>query len=179
MNVASRKSVEAPPTDVVDLSTGPGTRILARLAEQEDRAAKLTDSLSLQQQRALAASTQRSPTSSDVAVGREIRELRRVRRMTQKALARMVGVTGAQLHRYEVGTTRIAASRLIAIANALDIRPDVLIAAGSIQDVPTPPAMALPPSAGDDIAELLQVFCTITDPKRRSALIAVARMMAG
>ncbi|MCR0984974.1 helix-turn-helix domain-containing protein [Roseomonas populi] len=152
---------------------------MARIAEQEDRAAKLTGSLELQQHRAQTAGAPRSPMSSDIAVGREIRELRRSQGRTQKELARVVGVTGAQLHRYEMGTTRIAASRLITIANALDIRPDVLIAAGSSQDVPTPPAVALPASAGDDIAELLQVFCTITDPKRRSALIAVARMMAG
>ncbi|MCR0985863.1 helix-turn-helix domain-containing protein [Roseomonas populi] len=152
---------------------------MAQIAEQEDRAAKLTDSLDLQRQRALTTSTQRSPMASDTAVGREIRELRRVQRRTQKELARMVGVTGAQLHRYETGTTRIAASRLIAIANALDVRPDVLIAAGSAQGAPTLPAVALSSSAGDDIAELLQVFCTITDPKHRSALIAVARMMAG
>ncbi|MCR0985031.1 helix-turn-helix domain-containing protein [Roseomonas pecuniae] len=135
-------------------------------------------SLESQRRDGPAEANHRSPTSSDAAVGREIRDLRQAQRMTQKALARMVGVTGAQLHRYEMGTTRIAASRLISIASALEIRPDVLITAGANENVP-PPAPDLQSSAGDDIAELLQVFCTITDPKRRSALIAVAKMMAG
>lgn len=117
---------------------------------------------------------QRSPRTSDSAVGSEIRRLRRSQGRTQKELARAIGVTGAQLHRYETGSTRIAASRLIAIADALGVRPDVLIAAGSVHDAPPAP---LGLTAGDEIVELIQVFGTICDPKHRSALIAVARMM--
>nr|WP_245215163.1 helix-turn-helix transcriptional regulator [Pararoseomonas indoligenes] len=130
-------------------------------------------------QQALPGSNQRSPTSSDVDVGQEVRELRRTQGRSQKELARAVGVTGAQMHRYETGTTRIAASRLIAIANALDVGPDVLIAAGSTQNAPTPLALTPKASAGDEFAELLHLFCAINDPKCRHALIVVARMLAG
>ncbi|MCR0985094.1 helix-turn-helix domain-containing protein [Roseomonas populi] len=164
--------------NVVDLPTPSGAGIMARIAEQEDRAGRLTQSLEIQRRRDLMGTNQRSPTSSDSAVGREIRELRRAQGRTQKELARMVGVTGAQLHRYETGTTRIAASRLIAIANALDIRPDVLIAAGSTRDVAAPVMPAFPADSGDDIVELIQAFGSISDPKHRSALVAVAKMMA-
>ncbi|MBP0494942.1 helix-turn-helix domain-containing protein [Pararoseomonas indoligenes] len=152
--------------------------IMSRIAEQEDRAAKFAARHDFHVQNALASVDPRSTTLSDAAIGREIRELRRAQGRTQKDLARRIGVTGAQLHRYEVGTTRIAASRLIAIANALEIRPDLLIAAGSRQDAAALPVPAAQSDFGDDIVELLEVFMSISDPKQRSALVAVAKMMA-
>lgn len=63
----------------------------------------------------------RGALHSDQAVGQAVRDLRRAQHRTQKDLAQVVGVTGAQLHRYETGGTRIAASRLIAIAQALGV----------------------------------------------------------
>ncbi|WP_431282802.1 helix-turn-helix domain-containing protein [Humitalea sp. 24SJ18S-53] len=117
----------------------------------------------------------RTAMGSDTAVGAEVRRLRRAQGKTQKDLAEQVGVTGAQLHRYETGATRIAASRLIAIADALGVRADVLISAGSSNEPSHPVG---PASEDDDIVELIQVFGTIADPRHRSALVAVARMMA-
>jgi transcriptional regulator with XRE-family HTH domain len=118
----------------------------------------------------------RAPMPSDSALGRKVRELRRSRGMTQKELAAIVGVTGAQLHRYETGATRVAASRMIAIAEALGVRADVLI--GSC----TPAAPVPPPttdaSTGDDLVELIQLFSSIGEPKNRNAVLAIARMLA-
>jgi transcriptional regulator with XRE-family HTH domain len=119
---------------------------------------------------------QRGPTTPDSAMGREIRQCRRSAGMTQKQVAAMVGVTGAQLHRYETGATRIATSRLIAIANALGVRPDSLLAAASTGgEASRPPA---PSNTSEEIIELIQMFGSISDPRHRSALVAVARMMS-
>ncbi len=119
----------------------------------------------------------RSPTKSDVSIGSKMRELRRARMMTQKKLAAMVGVTGAQLHRYEMGTTRVSASRLISIAEALGVHPDTLMGAAACRG---PSPMSLAPGGGsDDIIELINIFCGIREQKNRSALIAVARMLGG
>ncbi|MBO1076762.1 helix-turn-helix domain-containing protein [Roseomonas marmotae] len=122
----------------------------------------------------------RGPTTSDSAVGREIRQYRRSAGLTQKQVASMIGVTGAQLHRYETGSTRITASRLIAIANALGVRPDTLLAAASSPQETTVEQnnnLALPSSPSQEIVELIQMFGSIADPRHRSALVAVARMM--
>ncbi len=117
----------------------------------------------------------RAPMPSDSALGRKVRELRRSRGLTQKELASAVGVTGAQLHRYETGATRVAASRMIAIAEALGVRPDVLLGSAA-PEVPAPaPAEA---TTGDDLLELIQLFSAIGDPKNRNAVLAIARMMA-
>ena len=124
---------------------------------------------------AASSSRLRAPLRSDCAVGREIRELRRAKMMTQKDLAAMVGVTGAQLHRYETGATRIAASRLIAIADALEVRPDRLLAAASESTASHHPAT---PHGGDDILDLIQIFSAISDAKCRAAIMTVVRMLA-
>jgi len=117
----------------------------------------------------------RTPLRSDCAVGREIRELRRAKMMTQKDLAQMVGVTGAQLHRYETGATRIAASRLIAIADALEVGPDRLISAATFSPNSHP---APAHHGGDDLLDLIQTFSGIADPKCRSVIMPVVRMLA-
>lgn len=117
----------------------------------------------------------RSPTKSDFSIGSKLRELRRARMITQKELAAMVGVTGAQLHRYEMGTTRVAASRLISIAEALGVNADTLMGAATGHE-PTPISLALG-EGQDDIIELINIFCSIREPKNRSAIIAVARML--
>ena len=124
--------------------------------------------------------SRRTPTLSDSSVGREIRALRRAQGRTQKELARAIGVTGAQLHRYEAGTTRIAASRLITIAEALGVAAETLIAAGYGPPAGphAQPAAPVPAQPSDDIVELIELFGTITDARHRSALVAVARMMA-
>lgn len=121
------------------------------------------------------ANRMRTPLRSDCAVGREIRELRRAKMMTQKDLAVMVGVTGAQLHRYETGATRIAASRLIAIADALEVGPDRLISAASFTTNNHPVAAH---HGGDDLLDLIQTFSGIADPKCRSVIMTVVRMLA-
>lgn len=118
--------------------------------------------------------TPRSPTRSDSLLGQRLRELRRAREMTQKELASMVGVTGAQLHRYETGATRIAASRLMLVAEALGVRTDELMG----DFAPQSHGMPAPSLSNDDIVELVQVFSSIEDRKNRCAVVAVARMFA-
>jgi transcriptional regulator with XRE-family HTH domain len=113
-------------------------------------------------------------SKADLAVGKEIRRHRRNAGLTQKDVAARIGVTGAQFHRYETGTTRITTSRLIAIAEALNMRPDTLLAAASAAEA-TP--LLVPASSSQEVVDLVQMFGSIIDPRHRSALVAVARMM--
>ncbi|MBS7812018.1 helix-turn-helix domain-containing protein [Roseococcus pinisoli] len=118
----------------------------------------------------------RSPTSADARVGVRIKELRRAAGHTQKEIAMAIGVTGAQFHRYETGATRVAASRLMAIAAALGTRPEVLMSAKAT--TPAMPAQLLDGAASDDLVELVEAYGAISDPRRRLALIAFARAVA-
>ncbi|NKC30543.1 helix-turn-helix domain-containing protein [Falsiroseomonas selenitidurans] len=117
----------------------------------------------------------RSPTSADASVGGRIKELRRAAGRTQKEIADIVGVTGAQFHRYETGATRIATSRLLGIATALGVRPEVLVGTAAPR---SETLVDFTDGATDELVELVQVFSTINDPRRRHALMAFARAVA-
>jgi transcriptional regulator with XRE-family HTH domain len=57
----------------------------------------------------------------DIAVGARVRLLRKVRNMSQQALAEATGVTFQQIQKYERGANRVSASMLSRIAQALDV----------------------------------------------------------
>lgn len=114
---------------------------------------------------------------TSASLGKEIRYQRRLSGLTLKQVAARIGVTGVQLHRYEMGTTSVTTGRLVAIANALGIRPDVLLNAATTAD--QPPASISPTGiATQDFAAFLEMFMSIKDPGHRDALMAVARMMS-
>ncbi|ALN74858.1 MULTISPECIES: helix-turn-helix domain-containing protein [unclassified Aureimonas] len=76
------------------------------------------------------------PDSIDVSVGRQVRALRKARRMSLDMLASKVGVTYQQVQKYESGTNRVSASMLARIARVLNVRisdffPDEETDAGS------------------------------------------------
>ncbi len=134
--------------------------------EMGPRSSAMADSIGL---------NNRSPTKADARVGVRIKELRRAAGRTQKQIAAQIGVTGAQFHRYETGATRVAASRLMAIAGALGTRPEALMG------MPAPAVPAPIPLEGvatDDLVELVEAYGAISDPRRRLALITFARAVA-
>ena len=89
----------------------------------------------------------------------------------------MIGVTGAQLHRYEMGSTRMAPARVEAVAVALGVHAESLVvnSRGALWDLPQCfPHMG----SGDELLALIEVFARITDPKNRTAVVAIARILA-
>jgi transcriptional regulator with XRE-family HTH domain len=65
--------------------------------------------------------TVRSATEVDTAIGNRIRRERRAANLTQTELADILGVTFQQIQKYEKGRNRVAASRLVQIADALNV----------------------------------------------------------
>lgn len=57
----------------------------------------------------------------DIAVGSRIRRRRTALRLSQTTLGQMAGVTFQQVQKYENGTNRVAASRLMMIGRALGV----------------------------------------------------------
>ncbi|WP_205082793.1 helix-turn-helix domain-containing protein [Paracraurococcus ruber] len=117
------------------------------------------------------ATTKRSPTDADSAVGQRIRDRRLAMGMPLSELSARIGVSNPQMHRYECGLTRVAASRLIAIAAALGVSVDMLTSN-------TAEAGRLGPAEEAEVGLLLKAFSNIGQPEQRSALIALARSMA-
>jgi transcriptional regulator with XRE-family HTH domain len=65
-------------------------------------------------------STQRA-NAADKHVGARIRERRTMLGLSQQQLAKMIGVTYQQAHKYERGLNRISAGRLYGIAQVLGV----------------------------------------------------------
>jgi len=61
----------------------------------------------------------KSANDVDRFISDKVRARRKEVGMTQQALAAVIGVTSQQLQKYENGTNRISAGRLLAIARAL------------------------------------------------------------
>jgi transcriptional regulator with XRE-family HTH domain len=57
----------------------------------------------------------------DTAVGSRIRRRRTALRLSQTTLGQMAGVTFQQVQKYENGTNRVSASRLVMIGRALGV----------------------------------------------------------
>jgi transcriptional regulator with XRE-family HTH domain len=61
------------------------------------------------------------PNPIDVHVGRRIKLRRTLLGMSQSALAEAVGLTFQQIQKYERGANRVSSSRLVDLANVLDV----------------------------------------------------------
>lgn len=116
-------------------------------------------------------SNKRKPTEADTAVGAQILAQRIAIGMPRGELSRLIGVSVPQLYRYERGLTRVAASRLVAIARALDVSAEVLTSAvgeGLPEDHVARP----------ELQSLVRAFSRIDCDALRSALVQLAQSMA-
>jgi transcriptional regulator with XRE-family HTH domain len=112
----------------------------------------------------------------NVAVGARIRLLRKVRGLSQQALAEAAGVTFQQIQKYERGSNRVSASMLSRMAGALEAPVSELFGeAGAV------------PSAVDEVAallaqpgalELLRAYSLLPRGAPRAALVDFVRSLA-
>ena len=75
----------------------------------------------------------------DVRVGANIRRIRNRIGMSQEKLAEALGLTFQQVQKYEKGANRVGASRLAAIARAMDVKIVTLfegVEGGGRSDIP-------------------------------------------
>ncbi len=115
--------------------------------------------------------------AADRHVGARIRERRVMMGLSQQQLARMIGVTYQQAHKYETGINRISAGRLYQIARALgvdisyffeDVDPDR-------RNRPKP-AEGMPQQRM--LLELARNFASIGSRRHQDALCNLARVLA-
>ena len=106
----------------------------------------------------------------DIAVGARVRLLRKVRGLSQQALAEVTGVTFQQIQKYERGANRVSASMLSRIAQALDVPISELFGetceegGGAIDDVA---ALLNQPGA----LEMLRAYTALPRGLPRTALV--------
>ncbi|KHA51048.1 helix-turn-helix domain-containing protein [Sulfitobacter geojensis] len=59
----------------------------------------------------------------DIHVGRKLKQIRTLRRLSQTDVARKLDLSFQQIQKYEIGSNRVAASRLFELAQILDVPP--------------------------------------------------------
>ena len=59
----------------------------------------------------------------DVHVGKRLKQIRTLRRLSQTDVARKLDLSFQQIQKYEVGSNRVAASRLFELSQILDVPP--------------------------------------------------------
>lgn len=120
----------------------------------------------------------------DLHVGARVRQRRRLLGMTQQKLADAVRIRFQQIQKYESGANRISASRLWALAKALDVPVSYFfegveggsaVNGGAADLSATTPADAF---QNKDTIALVRAFYTLNvEPRRR--LLDLAKAMSG
>ena len=119
-----------------------------------------------------------APHPLDIAMGVRVRQRRKELGLSQSDLGQAVGITFQQVQKYEHGTNRISFSRLVEIAHALDFNVADLI--GELDKTKSTGSFSrqMAQLAEPGASELLMAYSIIESPKRRHALLNVARQLA-
>jgi transcriptional regulator with XRE-family HTH domain len=114
-------------------------------------------------------------TAVELAIGARIRTRRRQLGLSQGGLAEQLGVSFQQVQKYERGSNRVAASTLVAAAQALGVSVGWLVgeAGGGTDDEALFHALAQPGAL-----DILNAFNAIPDSRTRAALLALALEMS-
>lgn len=117
------------------------------------------------------------PNSIDKHVGARVRMRRTMLDMSQTDLADKIGLTFQQIQKYEKGTNRIGASRMVQIAEALNVTPpfffEGLPSSGTTKAEAEESRLATEFFAVRGAAILARLFIGL-DPKARATLLEVA-----
>jgi transcriptional regulator with XRE-family HTH domain len=124
----------------------------------------------------------RSPDPRDREVGQRIRAQRLIRKMSQEELGDSLGITFQQIQKYEKGANRVAAGRLIKIAEVLNMPVGFFLegAAGpaaSANNDGVNSALSFLKTAG--AVRLLRAYNRIDTSEVRQALVELAEQIAG
>ena len=131
-------------------------------------------------------SLKRSPGSVDHHVGFRVKLRRRRIGMSQERLADQIGVAFQQVQKYEKGTNRIGASRLMKIAEVLGVTPGYFFEqdGDSLGEGVSNPTMLDGARTLQDFVStkegltLNRAFSKITDPNIRAQIVTLVKSIA-
>ncbi len=118
--------------------------------------------------------SQKQTTAVDTHIGHRIRTRRQILKITQDSLAERLGITFQQVQKYEKGSNRISASRLLDVAAILDVPLTYFF-----EDLDG--SKGSEAASGQDLlvdrdgADLLRAFNAVEDKDMRRAIISVAK----
>ncbi len=120
--------------------------------------------------------TAKSPTKTDIEIGKRIRAQRIIAGMSQSALGDQLGVSFQQVQKYEKGMNRIGGARLVQIAKALETSPSALLDTPEGTNNDTMTIMAFMTTRQG--VSLARAFMKIPEWEKRNAIVKVAEQMS-
>jgi transcriptional regulator with XRE-family HTH domain len=130
------------------------------------------------------------PNPIDVHVGGRIRLRRTLLGISQEKLAEAIGLTFQQVQKYEKGANRVSSSRLLDMANALDVTVSYFFEEMSATVQGQTPAMLMDvkklprpddekdPMVKRETLELVRAYYRIPDPAVRKRLAELTKAVA-
>lgn len=117
----------------------------------------------------------------DLHVGRKMRERRILCKLSQGRLGDLIGVSFQQIQKYEKGANRVGASRLLQIADALEVPASFFF-----DDIPSARSISRLPGADGaagfaitrESVELVRAFNAIPDRATRRRIVQLVRTIA-
>lgn len=118
---------------------------------------------------------QKGTTEEDRAIGARIKALRKVRGLSQTALATALGVTFQQVQKYENGQNRVSAGRLQVVAKFFEVSVSSLYGDDTEASAPSDTwgSLGLPGAI-----ELLRAFASIENADLRRHVLGIASSAA-
>ena len=111
----------------------------------------------------------------DIHVGKQIRQARLVRGLTQSAVARQLGLSFQQLQKYETGYNRVSASKLYELSLLLDVAPSYFFEGLGSGKADSAPSTLM----DDQTAKAVQALASIQDEKVKNHLRSMIHEIAG
>lgn len=125
--------------------------------------------------------SKRSPDHKDKILGSRMKAYREISGLSQSELGESIGVSFQQIQKYEHGANKISVVRLLEICDALKVSiTSVLSGLTDTSLAHTTPLIVSDneqknigedPMVSKETTDLLKVYYSITDPKKRKAVV--------
>ena len=106
----------------------------------------------------------------DIHVGKRLKQIRTLRRMSQTDVAKRLNLSFQQIQKYEIGSNRIAASRLFELSRILDVPTSYFFEGLSENDV-------MP--RNDRGLDIVNALAAIEDEKIKSRIVTFIEDVSG
>ncbi|MBD3665935.1 helix-turn-helix domain-containing protein [Sulfitobacter aestuariivivens] len=107
----------------------------------------------------------------DIHVGRKLKQIRTLRRFSQTDVARKLNLSFQQIQKYEIGSNRVAASRLFELAQILDVPPSYFFDGLHGNNDETP--------KDDNGMQIVSALAAIKDEKMKSRIVTFIEDISG
>lgn len=107
----------------------------------------------------------------DVHVGRKLKQIRTLRRFSQTDVARQLGLSFQQIQKYEIGSNRVAASRLFELAQIFEVTPSYFFEGLHDNDNVAP--------ARDPGMEIVSALASIKDDAIKTRIVTFIEDVSG